>query len=61
MPASNDMEFDAQLIRSIQSLRDLRKTLNIDVFISYCAQDFNNDSVLFDAITSTLERSGYKW
>ncbi|WAR27954.1 PATS1-like protein [Mya arenaria] len=39
MPPDSHSDFDIHLVQSIRSLRDLRKDLAADLFLSYCAKD----------------------
>ncbi|KAH3812974.1 hypothetical protein DPMN_141417, partial [Dreissena polymorpha] len=63
MPPDSHSDFDLHLVQSIRNLRDLRKDLAADIFMSYCAKNApsNRASVIHPAtVHEDLTKAGYK-
>ncbi|XP_053405100.1 uncharacterized protein LOC123566493 [Mercenaria mercenaria] len=63
MPPDNHSDFDLHLVQSVRSLRDLRKDLAADIFMSYCGKDApaSRSSVIHPAtVCEDLQAVGYK-
>ncbi|KAL4228297.1 hypothetical protein ACF0H5_013728 [Mactra antiquata] len=63
MPPDNHSDFDLHLVQSVRNLRDLRKDLSADIFMSYCSKDAeaSPSSVIHpETVRNDLVAIGYK-
>ncbi|XP_050400370.2 uncharacterized protein LOC126817438 [Patella vulgata] len=63
MPPDSNLDYDLHLVQAVRGLKELKKELATDIFMSYCAQDVKKiagDCVSTKTIVTDICKAGYK-